>query len=367
MYSRKLQKIAISIATLFFIHSTSATTIALTYDSADFSSTKGQKALAGFQQAAGFWSDLFSDNVTINLGIGFAPLAPNIIGSTQSNSDGYYYQNVALAMINDATSEFDVSAVNSLSCENQGNGICNISFIDQENPTSPVSPELDNDGSPDNFAMSLTQANAKALGLGEGFWGWDPLDAEINFSSEFAFDFDRTDGIDSNQVDFVGVAIHEIGHALGFVSGVDTYDLIYNSGFFDPNTDLDNSPIASTLDLFRFSDNSLQSGAGVRDFMPGSESYFSINNGVTSIAPFSTGSFGGDGRQASHFKDNLGIGIMDPTFSDGEFGDVTIFDVVAFDVIGWDLNLTPVPEPSSIIFFGLALTGLIVRRNKQVK
>lgn len=345
--------------------SVSATTINLSYDAAEFSGVKGQQALAGFQEAAGFWSSLFSDNVTVNLGIGFAALDPNVIGSTRSYSDGYLYQDVANAMANDISSSFDASAVSSLVCEDQGNGVCNFSFIDQENSNSPVSPEIDSDGSADNATLYLTQANAKALGLGEGFWGWEALDADITFSSEFAFDFDRTDGIDGNQMDFVGVAIHEIGHALGFVSGVDSYDIYYNSGLIDPATDLDGFVLASALDMFRFSEASLQAGAGVRDFAPGNNQYFSIDGGATNIAPFSTGRFGGDGQQASHFKDNLGIGIMDPTFALGEFGDVTAYDAIAFDVIGWDLNIARVSEPATLALFGLAVTGLMLRRRKQ--
>ena len=59
----------------------------------------------------------------------------------------------------------------------------------------------------------------------------------IGFNSAFAFDFDPRDGISSSAFDFEGVVIHEIGHALGFVS------VIGNSSV--------SNPIFFPWDLFR--------------------------------------------------------------------------------------------------------------------
>jgi len=338
-----------------------ATTIGLSYDVSEFSNPNGQLALAGFQKAASFWENQFSDSVAVNIDIGFASLGSSIIGSTSSSLSAFLYQDIANALLSDRTSNFDVTAVNSLTCEDQGNSFCNRSFLENADGGG-----IDNDGSGDNAAMALTQANAKALGFSTSSWGdvFDASDASITFSSDFSFDFDDTNGIDSNKMDFVGVAIHEIGHALGFDSGVDTYDYYFDNA---PSVDLDSYAIASTLDLFRYSSDSVSAGLGILDFRSGIDSYFSLDSGITNYAQFSTGSYGGDGRQASHWKDNLGLGIMDPTFAFGEFGQVTNLDLVAFDAIGWDIaNINSVPEPTSLTLLALGLAGFgFSRKNKK--
>jgi hypothetical protein len=185
------------------------------------------------------------------------------------------------------------------------------------------------------------RANAKALGFyGTGF---DPndavIDAQINFSSNFSWDFDRSNGISPGTFDFVGVAIHEIGHAMGFVSGVDVVDFVSfpNGNVAYRGTELDPYAVFSVLDLYR---HGARNGGGL-DYATGGTGvntpYFSLDGGLTSLGSFATGQFNGDGRQASHWKDSLGLGIMDPTFAYGELGVVKPLDIRAFDVIGYEI------------------------------
>ena len=69
-------------------------------------------------------------------------------------------------------------------------------------------------------------ANLRALGLinpvanpsGEQANFGDP--PSIGFNSEFDFDFDPSNGVDSNKTDFDSVVQHELGHVLGFESNV---------------------------------------------------------------------------------------------------------------------------------------------------
>jgi MYXO-CTERM domain-containing protein len=62
----------------------------------------------------------------------------------------------------------------------------------------------------------------------------------------------------------------------------------------------------------------------------------------------------GDGDQASHWKDGLSIGLMDPTLNFAELSLITAADVRALDLIGWDV----VPEPSTYAAGAFALLAV---------
>jgi hypothetical protein len=288
--------------------------------------TTGSQAEAGFQRAAQLWQGFLGDSVTIRLDVGFSGLGPNILGSTGSNTKLVSYTQVRNALTADKTSADDNIAVASLPATSS------LSFYTNNSAGTRV---FDNDGSGNNTYLDVNTANLKALGITTDANGnavdTGAADGSITFSSNFTWDFDPTNGITAGAIDFVGVAFHEIGHALGFTSGVDIVDYYSGSG---PGSPLNLNPYAifNTLDLFRYSAN------GVRELSYGGTSYFSINGGATNLALFSTGDFQGDGNQASHWKDNQGIGIMDPTsVPAGQANVITARDIQAMDVIGWNL------------------------------
>jgi hypothetical protein len=98
----------------------------------------------------------------------------------------------------------------------------------------------------------------------------------------------------------------------------------------------ENEYVPTSEDLFRYSNSSSELGA--IDLTTGkTEKYFSLDGGQTEIAQFSTGEFLGDGFQSSHWKDDLGIGVMDPTIGGGELVDITSQDLQLLDGIGWDM------------------------------
>lgn len=382
-------------------------------------------AYKGFRAAANFWESVISTNVTVYFNIGFANLgAPNVIGQTGSTRfTGFGMNEVYGAMGTTGNSQLDAIAKANMAPLTQAAAWYNpnvqdgyVSAITQQakdngtgvkqntrtaNTTMPAPAggvasnglngvetasfrEWDNDKSRNNGDLLINTAVMKALG-GFGLTDADysasnrdangrGIDAKVTFNSTFAFDFDPTDGISEGKIDFIGTAIHEFGHGLGFVSGVDIYDGNTNFG-----GSLDNAGqgLMSTLDLFRYSDdvNNLAPGNGpALDWSVGNSAtqtdnlngrpYFSFDAATKGLSAyggdagyFSTGATNGDGRQASHFMDTpyakvpgstVGVscnapivpsrGILDPTFSGCELGHVTSLDLAAFDAMGWNLR-----------------------------
>ena len=331
-----------------------------------------QQALAanGFKAAGNRWSSLFTNNVTVNISIDFKPLATNILGQTSLTTQNFSYAQVYTALSSQQSSNDDRNAVGQLSRNPALSRLVNYT-ADNPNGSGSSTPYVYS-ADPTSLVMELTNANAKALGLATT----GNTDASITFSNNFNFDFDPIDGITANTFDFVGVATHEIGHSLGFISGVDV---------LDSNSPPANGPFNASLftfvtplDLFRYStlstaQNSTPSTAqSTIDWTADTrDKYFSLDGGANSIASFATGVNFGDGQQASHWKDNRGIGIMDPTFAPGELGVISQTDIRAFDVIGWSRAdaAVAVPEPANFIgtfIFAAFGAKMVLKRRKEL-
>jgi hypothetical protein len=302
-------------------------------------------ALAAFNRAGNQWEALFSDNVTVNINAEIANLgSPTIIGQASSVVLAASYATIRNAMVADALNEPSDSIVAFLPTT--------ASFI------LPAGFSLDGN-------VSASKANLKAL----GFTGLDGLfgssDGQITFNSNFSFDFDNSNGVTGGQMDFETVAAHEIGHTLGFFSEVDTID------FRQSNNQTASDIEPTTLDLFRFGPLSNPAttadfATSPRDLRPGVAAFF---DDLSMEYLFSTGRTQGDGRQASHWKDNdltsTLIGMMDPTLAFGQTLSITSADTQALDLIGWD-QIEAVPEPGLAGVSILALVVFTVSRYRRI-
>jgi hypothetical protein len=195
-----------------------------------------------------------------------------------------------------------------------------------------------------------------------GFVGLDAAygasDASITFNSAFSFYYGSSPSVPAGLVDFETVAAHEIGHALGFISDVDDVDAGATTV----------SP--TVLDLYRFAAGNVPTTAA--QFTTTARSMLANSAAVTSDTvnqwAMSTGVNTGDGRQASHWKDDALtaslIGIMDPTLASGVREGISAADIRAMELIGYDLA-PAVPEPGTIVLFGAGFVVFAIRRNRR--
>lgn len=317
-------------------------------------------AQAAITRAAQRWEARLFDPVRVNLTADFQNLGAGVGGGASPAMGTVSYGATRTALINDITSNSDVTATNNLPATQLDFWLNRTN--NSPNGVGSATPFFDTDGDANNTTIRMTLANARALGL---FAAQDnTVDANMVFGSGVNWDFDASNGINPSQFDFEGVVTHEIGHALGFISGIDTFEANAPNGagnFFND----DQLTLVSPLDIYRFSN---RGGQLRRDFALDNavSRFFSIDNGATNLGPFSTGVRYGDGFQASHwqnrsFPGQTALGIMDPQITNGELGVITPLDLQAMDVIGWNV----VPEPGTMAAIGIGMLGLLSRRRRK--
>lgn len=311
---------------------------------------KAAAMLAGAEEAGKILSKIFKDKVTLKVGVDYAPALPALgVSFAEYMPGGVEYSAVKAGLISKVTSPFDGTAVMHL----QDTPELKIWRNDTLKP--PFTPFLDAGATINNIFMDVSKSNAKALGVLGAKAGGAASDGTIAFGSA-KFDFTPFDGIEAGHYDFVGVALHELMHNMGFVSGVDSMATFLPPDPFSPGKDPDPEVMVTVLDLYRYSPDSVMAGMFVPDLslpVPGLAPmrFFSIDGGFSIIDLFSTGTkLLGDGEGGGHWKMDGMFGLMDPKLGAGvpltakwlEFltGPAKP-DLIAMDVIGWTVVPTP--------------------------
>jgi len=305
------QLILVMIWTVIAIRPAGATSFNLTFDG----STVGAPAgfFTAFTDAVQFYQTTFVDPITINLVVGWgqidgSPLRPGNIGQSLTNQTNVPYSSLLSALLHDAESPDDATAVASLPA------------------SSPTAT---------NFVMS--RAAGKSLGLlsgkATGIDGW------VGFNSNVLYSFDPNNRAVFGQYDFFGVASHEISEVMG------------RYGFGQNGSGEADSPI----DLYRYS------FPGNRELSPtfSGSNYFSIDGGATVINTFNTGCCGDlsdwSGQTLDAYNAFLTSGQVLPTSA----GDLRVMDVLGYD-IATGTTLSAVPEPGTLVLLSTGLAGLFV-------
>ncbi|HEX7998761.1 MAG TPA: NF038122 family metalloprotease [Pyrinomonadaceae bacterium] len=295
------------------------------------------QARDAFIRAAARWEALIQNPITVIIDVDYGPTnfgdaweSSLILGSTSGHSIGtasFYRTAIRPRLIQGASSAEETNLYNQLPLNSVPT---NLGATAEMYVATPILR-----------ALGVINADANTDSA-QGIPGEPP---HIAFNSNFQFDFDPSNGIDSNKTDFDAVAVHEIGHALGFTS-------------FAGEKELDSTMpnVLALWDLFRFAPgvsfgtfSSAQRYMSSGDTTAGNPVHFAGGAQLKVSTGRSDGT-GGDGEQASHWKDDLNatanyIGIMDPTISRGRREVITNNDLVALDYFGYRLNAAPPPPP----------------------
>ncbi len=291
------------------------------------------EAKAAFLRAASAWAAQIQNRITVVLDVDYGPTYfgkhfasdLNAITEHQNLIGNTIYPTIREALIRSAGSPQEAALYAAL-------------------PPERVPTDL---GVTTSLLMPVAQLRALGLlpavadpGAEEQRWGRPP---RIGFNSAQSFDFDQSDGIKPKRIDFTALAMHEIGHALGFFSAV---------GDKDEHPELPLSP--EILDLFRFRPGVTAAtfATAPRILSPGGEHRLFDGGPEMPLSTARSDRTGGDGKQAGHWKDDdlteRYIGVLDPTSRDGTLYPMTESDVRAFEVMGYRTNALPSAQTTEL-------------------
>ncbi|MBE9031281.1 NF038122 family metalloprotease [filamentous cyanobacterium LEGE 11480] len=301
--------------------------------------------MLGMEIAGQAWSHYLQDNTTINIHIASSSDLPAgvIGGALPAMKSRVSYENVRNALFNNRTSSLDHTASQHLSqdwrqaVEFDWVTEADEAISDQDNRQRLLR------------RLNMTNANAKALGIATN---GSALDGFILMGKAAPWSYKFTGTTASTKLDFVSTAMHEIGHILGFVSGLDNpgelrsaWQAFQSNRMAEYEQKLWNRANSGTvLDLFRFNAERTSANPDFSYGNFGGWKKFSVDDGATALGYFANGDSindGGDGYQASHWQSSewyQANSVMAPALGRGRRQSIGWVDVQAMDAIGWDVR-----------------------------
>ncbi|OYV37090.1 MAG: hypothetical protein B7Z81_06495 [Acidocella sp. 20-61-6] len=230
---------------------------------------------AALQYAAGQFDALITNNITVSIAVSWDNA---VFGEGGPTVLDYGYGQVAAALAGSANTPAAIEAAGNLPAQDPNpSGLIALSVAQAE-------------------ALNLSGPSLAGLNAGAVIFGADGT--TLNFST--------TDPAIPGEYDFLGIAEHELAHALGRFTS--------NAG-----------PANYILDLYRYAAPGMRSTNG---YQP---SYFSIDGGVTPLATFSTSSDLSDWA-ASATNDSFGAYASPGVATTLSSADLTLLSAIGFQV-----------------------------------
>jgi hypothetical protein len=282
-------------------------TINITWDSSVANAPAAFKSVV--ESVVQFYESEFSNPVTLNINVGWGEVdgtpVTTALGESESYLESFSYSQIVSALAQNASSNAQVSAVNSL-------------------PSS----------APTGNNYYLTLAEATALGL---VTGTTTVDGSVGFTSTLPFSYSTSNSgiVPSGDYDLYGVVAHELSEVMGRIS-------LFNW-----------ANASSAMDLFRYTANGVLANAGTQT------AYFSDNGGATNLNPFNSSPSGDFGDLSS----GAGNNAFDAFSTSGVIDAVTSNDLTMMNVLGYNLVSETIPKITEIAetpTSGAAIVGEVI-------